>query len=209
MHYPGVSLEVKRQQLERGRYRREDGYVVVDVAVKNSRQLFNERDPAPFLERDLDENFAAYVLNSAQEFPLKTPMRIHIVIRDEAERDVDQATLREAIHAYFTYESRLTQAKLRERLRVGRWFFAIGLFALFTCISISQFLASLDSGSKLWSIAREGFVIIGWVAMWRPVELFLYDWWPLRQQRLFLEKVARLTVVIRCAGTSAEVFGSR
>lgn len=196
-------MAIENQHLERGRYRRENDQIVVDVAVKNSRQLFNERDPAPFRERDLDENFATYILSSVQEFPLSTPMKIQIVIRDESDRDVDQTTLREAIQAYFVYESRLTQAKLRERLRVGRWFFAIGLFTLFTCISISQFLGSLESGSKVWSIAREGFVIIGWVAMWRPIELFLYDWWPLRQQRMFLEKVAGMNVNIRCGGPNS------
>lgn len=194
-------------QMERGRYRRENDRVVVDVAVKNSRQLFNERDPAPFRERDLDENFATYVLSSVQEFPLKTLMKIHIVIRDESDQDVEQVVLREAVRAHFGYESRLVQAKLRERLRVGRWFFVIGLVSLFACLSISQFLGSLDSGSKIWSIAREGFVIIGWVAMWRPVEVFLYDWWPLREQRLFLQKVARMYVDVQCIGNGRQGSG--
>jgi hypothetical protein len=25
-------------------------------------------------------------------------------------------------------------------------------------------------------------VIGGWVAMWRPMEVFLYDWWPVRAE---------------------------
>lgn len=184
--------------LERGRYRRENNEVIIDVAVKNSRQLFNERDPAPFRERDLDENFATYVLSSVQEFPLKTPMRLRVVIRDESDQVVEKNIIHEAIQGHFTYESRLAQAKLRERLRVGRWFFLIGLISLFSCLSISQFLTTLESRSQIWSIAREGFVIIGWVAMWRPVEVFLYDWWPLREQRLFLEKVAKMNLDVRC-----------
>lgn len=188
------------KQLERGRYRHENDQIIVDVAVKNSRQLFNERDPAPFRERDLDENFVTYVLSSVQEFPLKTPMKLRIVIRDESDQAVEQTILREAVRAHFAYESKLTQAKLRERLRVGKWFFVIGLITLFACLSVSQFLGSLESSSKIWSIAREGFVIIGWVAMWRPVEVFLYDWWPLREQRLFLEKVAQMSLDVQCGG---------
>jgi hypothetical protein len=35
-------------------------------------------------------------------------------------------------------------------------------------------------------MVREGFLIGGWVAMWRPLEVFLYDWWPiLGEVRLF------------------------
>jgi hypothetical protein len=35
-------------------------------------------------------------------------------------------------------------------------------------------------------ILRESVLIGGWVAMWRPLEIFLYDWWPiLAEARLF------------------------
>jgi hypothetical protein len=26
---------------------------------------------------------------------------------------------------------------------------------------------------------EESRLIAGWVAMWRPLEIFLYDWWPI------------------------------
>ncbi|OYZ21018.1 MAG: hypothetical protein B7Y39_10060 [Bdellovibrio sp. 28-41-41] len=73
------------EPLERGRYRREGEKVIIEVAVNNSRQLFNERDPAPFRDRDLDEDFVAYVLSSVQEFPLKTEMKLRIMVRDESD----------------------------------------------------------------------------------------------------------------------------
>ena len=45
-----------------------------------------------------------------------------------------------------------------------------------------------------WSrIVDEGLLILGWVAMWKPLELLLYDWWPgLRKKRTydFLEGTA-------------------
>jgi hypothetical protein len=190
----------ENRPLERDRYRREGDHVIVDVAVKNSRQLFNERDPAPFRDRDLDENFANYVLSSVKEFPLKTKMKLRVVIRDETDQMVEQAILHEAIHSFFTYEAQVSQARLRQRLRVGRWFFFVGLFTLFVCISISRFLIQFETTSGFSSIAREGFVIIGWVAMWRPVEVFLYDWWPLREERLYLEKIAGMAVKVECGG---------
>jgi hypothetical protein len=42
-------------------------------------------------------------------------------------------------------------------------------------------------------------IIGGWVAMWRPLEIFLYDWWPLaRRQRMF-DKLARARVSLATA----------
>lgn len=29
---------------------------------------------------------------------------------------------------------------------------------------------------------RESRAIVGCVAMWRPLQIFLYDWWPLQRQ---------------------------
>jgi hypothetical protein len=37
------------------------------------------------------------------------------------------------------------------------------------------------------TILRESLTIVGWVAMWRPMQIFLYDWWPLaRRRRLYV-----------------------
>ena len=41
------------------------------------------------------------------------------------------------------------------------------------------------------------FVIGGWVAMWRPLEIFLYDWWPIRGEKLRFARMARMPVQIR------------
>jgi hypothetical protein len=34
----------------------------------------------------------------------------------------------------------------------------------------------------LGGIIRESLLIGGWVAMWRPMEILLYDWWPIRAE---------------------------
>jgi hypothetical protein len=185
--------------LPRERYRREGGKVVVEVAIGQVQQLFNARDPAPFRDRDLDDDFARYVLSSVQEFAVKTPMKMRIVIRDESRDTVDPTVVREAIRAQFFYEARLSHQLLRKRLRVGRLFLVVGLMTLMACLSLSALLESMTVASRLRSIASEGLIIIGWVAMWRPVEVILYDWWPLREQRLYFEKIAQMDVEIICS----------
>jgi NhaP-type Na+/H+ or K+/H+ antiporter len=70
---------------------------------------------------------------------------------------------------------------------------AIGLLFLFACLYLRRSLQSAGSNELI----AEGLLIIGWVALWRPVEMFLYDWWPLlRQQRRF-EAIARMPVETR------------
>ena len=55
-------------------------------------------------------------------------------------------------------------------------------------------------------VARESLLIGGWVAMWRPLEVFLYDWWPIRAEaRLF----DRLSAMIVRVGPSSETSPSK
>jgi hypothetical protein len=38
---------------------------------------------------------------------------------------------------------------------------------------------------------------MGWVAMWRPIEIFLYDWWPISRRLRRLRHIATLPVEVR------------
>ncbi|HEU0284513.1 MAG TPA: hypothetical protein VFR52_05150, partial [Sphingomicrobium sp.] len=49
----------------------------------------------------------------------------------------------------------------------------------------------------LGSFLDEGLIIIGWVALWRPVEMLLYDWRPIRREKKMLDKLANVPVEFR------------
>jgi hypothetical protein len=51
-------------------------------------------------------------------------------------------------------------------------------------------------------VARESLTIAGWVAMWQPMEIFLYQWWPLRRRGRIFEKMSRMKVEVRKRGGS-------
>ena len=56
--------------------------------------------------------------------------------------------------------------------------------------------------STIYVLARESLVIGGWVAMWRPLEIFLYDWWPLRRRELEFARLAKIRTSVVCARSS-------
>lgn len=177
------------------RYKHENENLIVEVAVKNTRQLFNERDPAPFRERDLDQQFVIYLVSAVEEFPLRTKMKIRILTSDNNDLQADKIlVIREAIKAYFQYESNLAKSNLRKRHRTARYFSLIGLVTLIICLSLAQFIDSQKIALGIKSVTSASLVIIGWVAMWHPIEALLYDWWPIREQRQYFDKIAMLDV---------------
>ncbi len=79
------------------------------------------------------------------------------------------------------------QASLKPGWRMmkeGRMALIIGVAFLTLCELIAQ---SLPVNQATWhGMLREGLAIIGWVAMWRPLEIYLYRWWPvLRLERVY------------------------
>ena len=85
--------------------------------------------------------------------------------------------------------------RLRAEWRRGRISLVIGLAFLVVCLSARELLAS--SGSAVARILAEGFLIAGWVALWGPIEVFLYGWWPIAGRRRLLASLALLDVEVR------------
>jgi len=80
-------------------------------------------------------------------------------------------------------------------LNQGRSSLLIGLVFLSVCLILSK--ALLGHESSTWAvIARESLTIAGWVAMWRPMQIHLYDWWPLRRRGRIYEKLSHMPVEV-------------
>jgi hypothetical protein len=74
----------------------------------------------------------------------------------------------------------------------------IGLAFLFACLSLISLIGNLGA-SPLSKLIQEGLLIGGWVALWRPIEIFLYDWWPIRDERDIYAKLSLIEVELRRA----------
>jgi hypothetical protein len=70
---------------------------------------------------------------------------------------------------------------------------------LASCLTLGS-LVPIAGPSAAGNILREGLTICGWVAMWRPLEIYLYDWWPLLVERRRLERLSRLRVSVVVSG---------
>ncbi len=186
------------QRLAR-RYRREGDAYLVEVHLRELRALFNSLDPAPFLDKDLDEEAEQYIVGAVEEFPLGTPLKLVFHVPGTAPGDPDQALLANAIHGYFDYRAANAGRRLDLLLRQGRLSLLIGVGFLFACLAARGMVVGTLSGA-LRDILAEGLLISGWVAMWRPLQIYLYDWWPLVRHLRILRKIRDLPVQLRVTG---------
>lgn len=180
-------------------YRRRGGSILIEMKLNSVAQLFNSLDPSPFHEKDLDDDAEEYIVSAAREFPIKTPLTLAIHVPRDAATTATEDAVSTAIHHYFEYRALAADRDLRLRLRRGRASLVIGLLFLFACVSARQLVANLGHGT-LYEILQEGLLISGWVAMWRPIQIFLYDWWPVRNLRELYRKLASVRVEVRPIG---------
>jgi hypothetical protein len=176
-------------------YREEEGTYLIEIKLNQLQQVFNSLDPSPFLDRDLDDNAENYIINSVDEFPLNTPLKLVFYLPSN-EQNTARHLLPSALHNYFDYRQQGEQRKLRTIWRQGRISLLIGLSFLFVCLSLSELISRFGTDTFIHFL-EEGLLISGWVALWRPLEIFLYEWWPVSHQQKIFAKLAYIPIEIR------------
>lgn len=169
---------------------------VIELQVDKVGQLFDTLDPTPFRERDLDRKAEDYIVSWARELPRKSPVRILVHMpADEASGEHAQA-LKQALTRYFQYRAEVANGDLAELFRLGRYALGVGLFVLALCVTGGRLATRTFPSGELGAAVNEGLIILGWVANWRPIEIFLYDWWPIVRHRNLLRRLAQAEIVV-------------
>ncbi len=172
------------------------GCHLIEVRVAELRQLFNAIDPSPFRERDLDPRAEQFIVEWSSDFPANAPLALLVHLERATGGDEDAATLRAAIREFFGQRAASSRRKLRDLFHRGRISLVIALAFLAAATLAGDALAASVPDSRVGGILREGFLIGGWVAMWRPLEVFLYDWWPIRAEVRHFERLSTMPVRI-------------
>jgi hypothetical protein len=186
-----MPTDLSRDDAEGGR-----GHGHLRLALRNAAQLFNSLDPSPFYERDLDPAAENFLLSWVGELHPHADLRLTLYLKERPAEPEPEHWIAQAIHHHFGERARLERAALLALLRQGRTSLLIGIAFLTACTLLAQAFATLESGT-LTLLLREGFLITGWVAMWRPVQIYLYDWWPLRRRARLYRRLAQIPVDLR------------
>lgn len=168
----------------------------IELQVEKIGQLFDTFDPMPFRERDLDRNAEEYIVGWARELPRhhRIRLRVHMPAAEASRENI--TAVKDAFSRYFRYRADATAGSLRELFRIGRYSMLVGLLVLALCIALGQFLGSLPMAQPFGTFIKEGLIILGWVANWRPIEIFIYDWWPIVRRHNLFKRLAVAQVEI-------------
>jgi hypothetical protein len=168
---------------------------VIEIRVENVALLFDPLDPFPTPSRDLSKTAEDFIVEWARELPRRNPIRLilHVPLSDQH----NLSELQVAFSNHFSQRARRVSGDISELFGVGRISLMIGLATLVACVLGGQAAVMLLGSGSAARIFSEGLIIIGWVANWRPLEIFLYGWWPLARRRKLYQRLAEMPIEVR------------
>lgn len=172
----------------------------IELNITSVQQLFNSFDPSPFLEKDLDQEAERYLVGLAAEFDPKKPILLLIHFAGPLSSFPETQLIPAAFKNYFTYRASQAKLEIHELIRIGWRSLIVGSLVLLFSLLVSNYISRTMSALPVGPMLAESFIILGWVANWRPLEIFLYDWWPIaRKRRLYLRLAAASTEIREAA----------
>lgn len=162
----------------------------IELHIRSLGQLFESFDPSPFREKALDPAADRYILSCAQE---SAPNRsLHLVVHLSESLRARTGEIVDGIHNHFHLEAETARRELRRHMRIGRFALFWGLLILAACSALRSLLSA--HAEPLARFFSEGLLILGWVALWRPIEMLMFEHWKARDECRWLELLAAVPI---------------
>ncbi len=179
---------------ENGRYRKENDVYCIDIMLTSMLQLFDRRDPSPFKEKDIEEDFSRYLILAMRELGDVERVKLVIKMHEHTPDFLKARDVEEAIFNYYSFELENSKNDMKVLFKQGRSALLMGLAFLALCYT--GYVFTKDQPNLFFGVLGEGFHVMGWVALWRPINIFLYEWWPIMDRIKLMTHLQKLKVEI-------------
>ncbi len=177
-------------------YRVEGNYGSIVVNLPTAQHLFDLRDPAPFRDRSLDDDAAEYITATATDMPRSIAIKLVLIVKQPLDPSLTATVIETAVRAHFQRDVDRMTRKLKQQRRFGRVALVAGLTALVLLLLLAEVIRRRVPGNA-GEIMHTGLVILAWVVLWKPVDVLLYEWWPLAQQRREWSRLVAAQIEVR------------
>ncbi|MGL6269217.1 MAG: hypothetical protein ACRC2O_14895 [Chitinophagaceae bacterium] len=172
-------------------------YMNNNAEIKLPLQNINEllRSPVSiYLKSALITDAEEFIIEEAEALPAKALINInvHLALSEIKHKD----DIAPAIHRHFSYRKEQSQKEYKRIFKYG-WrilLIALGLLAFIFIITEIAFYYMPDNKPVLF--IHESFIILSWVALWRPLELLMYEWYPVKTDIDLYTRLEKCTVQV-------------
>jgi hypothetical protein len=157
-------------------------------------QLIEPCADSPFLKRRLREDAEEFIVEHATALPRKAPVKLLVLLPAGANPEMDSIV--EAVHQHFTFRRLEAEKAFRRTLRFGWRSLLIGLVFLSLALGLAGIVKRYLPTGNFSTVIQLGLAIMAWVALWRPGELLLYEWYPFKRDARLFRRLERAELQI-------------
>ena len=173
-----------------------DGVWELPLVLETVAEASETTIPLPLPYRKLYAEVLEYLEDVAQQMPKGEEARIVVYLPIEEIQQGLEQKLNKVLDIYG--DARLEKLKREEKRALGASLSALAWgFAFMLVCQIIGVLADFPKHPTLTNTISEGFLVLGWVALWKPFETLLFDWRPSVERTKLHECLAAMPVVLR------------
>ena len=121
---------------------------------------------------------------------------INLVLRITEDQVYNETEIVAAIKRHFEYQHDRAIKEIAASRRLGWKSLVIAILFLLAMYYLSKVVTSWLSNTG-WEIPiKEVFMVLAWVALWRPAELLLYEWRPYKRKAKLFDRLSKCKIQI-------------
>ncbi|MGF1478510.1 MAG: hypothetical protein ACFB4I_03345 [Cyanophyceae cyanobacterium] len=165
-----------------------DSYYDFNLKLDNIKHLFQEPEFDLFVPQTDSSSGIERIVNQLKPTSLTDKVRTTILLPDHQLSENIETSIADALQRYCNHKIEKISNDIIALRGQGVRALRRGLLFLAVCLIISTFFDRVEYLPTLvHRFLNEGFLIAGWVSLWYPIELLLYQWSPLRRQKQIYE----------------------
>ena len=170
----------------------------ISLALDDIHQLFEEPAFDPFREKTMYTSGIEHVYRELKPLPLRKVTQFTIFLPPEQIAPTLQQEVKRAVERYCLFRVRQNKIEISALRWKGIKALQSGLVVLAVCVLLAAIIENVPFLGEFWQqFLGEGLIIIGWVSLWTPTEILLYEWWPYWRENQLLRHMAAMEVVIQ------------
>jgi len=147
--------------------------------IEKAEHLFYESVIPLSCKRLLHPDVEEFIIQEAETLQPNPELEIKIEILEKTSLSAKEIT--SIIHRHFENKCESEKRNISNALKLGSKSLLIAFIFLVIMFLLTKILLNIVPENSLLITVKELFIILGWVALWRPAEVLLYEWRPFKR----------------------------
>lgn len=168
------------------------------IHLDDVRHLFNAPEFDPFAPHPRDTSVLDWMLEELKTIPKPDSIRTTLYLPAEQVTPELTAQIHSALRRYCDVKIEQAVQDLDSQRRQGLRQLGYGSLFLLICLGLAVF-AEQAAFLPDWlsGFLFNGFTVIGWVSLWHPTEILLFDLTPSRRDKSLYALIANMEIEIK------------